>query len=76
MVRTVGHGCPRKAGTSGKHRSLRLNYAFHYGMFRFYRDHYSPDHGRLVNLSVYAGIVAKFLGAVAGSALGRLFRSS
>ena len=30
-----------KAGTSGEHRSLRLNCAFHYGMFRFYRDHYA-----------------------------------
>ena len=30
-----------KAGTSGEHRSPRLNRAFHYGMFRFYRDHYA-----------------------------------
>ena len=30
-----------KAGTSGKHRSPRLNYAFHYGMLRFYRSHYA-----------------------------------
>ena len=32
-----------KAGTSGKNRRLRLNHAFHYGMFRFYRAHYAPS---------------------------------
>ena len=36
-----------KAGTSGQHRSLRLNHAFHYGMFRFYRDHYAPQRNPL-----------------------------
>ena len=30
-----------KAGSSGAARSLRLNYAFHYGMYRFYRAHYA-----------------------------------
>ncbi len=30
-----------KAGSSGPVRSPRLNYAFHYGMFRFYRKHYA-----------------------------------
>jgi GT2 family glycosyltransferase len=39
-----------KWGTSGRLRAPRLNYAFHYGMFRFYRTHYA---------GVYGGIVAK-----------------
>ena len=30
-----------KGGSAGPHRSLRLNYAFHYGMYRFYRKHYA-----------------------------------
>jgi len=48
-----------KAGTSGKLRRPRLNYHFHYGMLRFYRAHYAPDHNPLVNVVVYAGIGAK-----------------
>ena len=32
-----------KAGSSGPVRSPKLNYAFHYGMFRFYRKHYARD---------------------------------
>jgi GT2 family glycosyltransferase len=63
-----------KAGTSGKHRSLRLNYAFHYGMFRFYRDHYAPQRNPLVNAAVYCGIAVKFASAAVRSAVGRLTR--
>jgi GT2 family glycosyltransferase len=48
-----------KAGTSGKYRSPRLNYAFHYGMLRFYRKHYARRHSPLANAVVYAGISAK-----------------
>jgi N-acetylglucosaminyl-diphospho-decaprenol L-rhamnosyltransferase len=48
-----------KAGSSGPVRSPRLNYAFHYGMFRFYRKHYAALRSPLVNLAVYAGIAAK-----------------
>ena len=47
-----------KAGTSGEHRSLRLNRAFHYGMFRFYRDHYARVAQPALNAAVYAGIAA------------------
>jgi hypothetical protein len=53
---TVGH---LKAGSSGKHRSLRLNYAFHRGMARFYRAHYAARNNPLLNLAVYAGIALK-----------------
>jgi len=60
-----------KAGTSGRHRSVRLNYAFHYGMYRFYRTHYAADRSVVTNLAVYAGIVVKFAAAVLGSAAAR-----
>jgi GT2 family glycosyltransferase len=48
-----------KGGTSGPIRSPRLNYAFHYGMLRFYRNHYAHQHSRATNAVVYAGIAAK-----------------
>src|SRR3954451_18339630 len=60
-----------KAGTSGKHRSLRLNYAFHYGMSRFYRDHYAAERSPFLNGLVYVGIAARFtLAAVRDSVAG------
>jgi N-acetylglucosaminyl-diphospho-decaprenol L-rhamnosyltransferase len=61
-----------KAGTSGKHRATRLNYAFHYGMLRFYRAHYAPRHSPLYNLTIYIGIAVKFCLSAAASALARL----
>ena len=51
-----------KAGTSGPVRAPRLNYAFHYGMFRFYRKHYAGRGNPVVNAAVYGGIGLK-LGA-------------
>jgi N-acetylglucosaminyl-diphospho-decaprenol L-rhamnosyltransferase len=48
-----------KAGTSGTNRAPRLNYAFHYGMYRFYRQHYALRRSALFNISVYAGICLK-----------------
>ncbi len=57
-----------KAGTSGRHRKWKLNYAFHYGMYRFYRAHMAPDRPALVNLVIYLGIGLKLLVAVASSA--------
>jgi len=53
---TVRHA---KAGASGPIRGPRLNYAFHYGMLRFYRRHYAAGNGRLLNAAVYSGIAAK-----------------
>ena len=61
-----------KAGTSGKHRATRLNYAFHYGMLRFYRAHYAARHSPLYNLTIYIGIAVKFCLSAAASALARL----
>ena len=60
-----------KAGTSGQHRSLRLTYAFHYGMYRFYRDHYAPDRNPLANAAIYAGIAVKFAISALRSAIAR-----
>ena len=60
-----------KAGTSGRYRSPRLNYAFHYGMLRFYRAHYAAESSALLNVAVYAGIAVKLATALLGSALGR-----
>ncbi len=48
-----------KGGSAGRHRSLRANYAFHYGMFRFYRMHYAGTRRHALNATVYAGIAAK-----------------
>jgi N-acetylglucosaminyl-diphospho-decaprenol L-rhamnosyltransferase len=48
-----------KAGTSGPIRTPRLDYSFHWGMYRFYRDHYAPQRNPLVNGAIYAGIVAR-----------------
>jgi N-acetylglucosaminyl-diphospho-decaprenol L-rhamnosyltransferase len=45
-----------KAGTSGPVRSPRLERAFHYGMYRFYRKHYAPEHSRFSSWLVYVGI--------------------
>jgi GT2 family glycosyltransferase len=63
-----------KAGTSGTERSFRLNRAFHYGMYRFYRKHYAVDHNPLFNLLIYAGIVAKLTVTVVKTELRRLRR--
>jgi GT2 family glycosyltransferase len=58
---TAIHG---KGGSAGSYRSLRLNYAFHYGMFRFYRSHSAPERNPLLNAAVYAGIAVKLAASV------------
>jgi N-acetylglucosaminyl-diphospho-decaprenol L-rhamnosyltransferase len=60
-----------KAGTSGHHRRLRLNYAFHYGMYRYYRAHLASQRGALFNAVVYVGIAVKFLASAMASAAAR-----
>ncbi|HEY3577166.1 MAG TPA: glycosyltransferase family 2 protein [Gaiellaceae bacterium] len=60
-----------KAGTSGHHRRLRLNYAFHYGMYRYYRAHLASERGAAFNALVYAGIGLKFLASATASAAAR-----
>src|SRR5262245_7420431 len=60
-----------KAGTSGKARRPRLDYAFHYGMFRFYRKHYAASRSPILNVSVYAAISVKLAISLARNALRR-----
>jgi N-acetylglucosaminyl-diphospho-decaprenol L-rhamnosyltransferase len=62
-----------KAGSSGKLRTPRVNYAFHYGMFRFYRKHYASQRAWPVNGAVYAGIAGKLALSLAASAAHRRF---
>jgi N-acetylglucosaminyl-diphospho-decaprenol L-rhamnosyltransferase len=60
-----------KGGTSGKNRKPRLNYAFHYGMYRFYRKHYALRRNLVLNGVVYAGIAWKLVFSVLLSATRR-----
>jgi len=60
-----------KAGTSGKQRRPKLNAAFHYGMFRFYRDHYAAESNPLINGAVFTGILAKLGVSLVTSAVRR-----
>lgn len=63
-----------KAGTTGPHRSLRLNAAFHYGMYRFYRKHYAARRNPLLNAAVYCGIAVKLALSVLRSSTRRILR--
>jgi N-acetylglucosaminyl-diphospho-decaprenol L-rhamnosyltransferase len=60
-----------KGGTTGGERSVRLNWAFHRGMYRFYRKHYAPDRSWALNGVVYVGIAVKLGTAVVHSLLRR-----
>jgi N-acetylglucosaminyl-diphospho-decaprenol L-rhamnosyltransferase len=60
-----------KGGTVGGERSVRLNWAFHRGMYRFYRKHYAPNRSRAMNGLVYAGIGVKLATAVVHASLRR-----
>ncbi len=60
-----------KGGSSGRNRGLRANYAFHYGMYRFYRKHYAAPRRRTLNATVYAGIAAKLAVSSSRSAFSR-----
>jgi N-acetylglucosaminyl-diphospho-decaprenol L-rhamnosyltransferase len=60
-----------KHGTSGSARSPKLVWAFHYGMFRFYRSHYAPHRNPAMNGVVYAGIAVKASGTLAASVVSR-----
>jgi N-acetylglucosaminyl-diphospho-decaprenol L-rhamnosyltransferase len=63
-----------KAGTTGRPRSARLDRAFHYGMYRFYRKHYAAEHNPLYNSLIYAGIALKLAFSLIASPI-RRFRS-
>jgi N-acetylglucosaminyl-diphospho-decaprenol L-rhamnosyltransferase len=59
-----------KAGTSGRHRRLRQNVAFHRGMARFYRK-FHAGRNPLLDGAVFCGIGAKLAVAVTRSAIAR-----
>jgi N-acetylglucosaminyl-diphospho-decaprenol L-rhamnosyltransferase len=59
-----------KAGTSGRHRRLRQNVAFHRGMARFYRK-FHAGRNPLLDGAVLCGIGAKLAVAVTRSAIAR-----
>jgi hypothetical protein len=61
-----------KAGTTGHHRSPRANYAFHYGMYRFYRTHYAANRTPALNGAIYVAIAGKLGLSVTRNALHRL----
>lgn len=60
-----------KHGTSGALRSPRLVWAFHYGMFRFYRLHYAAQRSPALSAIVYTGIAVRALGTLLVSVLVR-----
>jgi GT2 family glycosyltransferase len=45
-----------KGASSGRPRRWRPNYAFHQGMWRFYRTHQAPDQALPVTAAVWVGI--------------------
>jgi N-acetylglucosaminyl-diphospho-decaprenol L-rhamnosyltransferase len=59
-----------KAGTSGRHRRLRQNVAFHRGMARFYRK-FHAGRNPLLDVAVLCGIAAKLAVAATRSAMHR-----
>jgi N-acetylglucosaminyl-diphospho-decaprenol L-rhamnosyltransferase len=63
-----------KAGTTGRPRSARLDRAFHYGMYRFYRKHYAPRHNPLFNGLIYAGIALKLSASLIANPVRRMYR--
>jgi N-acetylglucosaminyl-diphospho-decaprenol L-rhamnosyltransferase len=64
-----------KHGSHGDIRGPKLDYAFHYGMARFYRNHYAPQRNAAANAAVYAGIWGKLGLSLAGGAVRRAGRS-
>ena len=60
-----------KGGSVDGGRSPRLEWAFHRGMYRFYRRHYAPERSPALNALVYVGIAVKLMAAVAQSLLRR-----
>jgi N-acetylglucosaminyl-diphospho-decaprenol L-rhamnosyltransferase len=60
-----------KGGTVGGPRPARLNWHFHRGMGRFYRQHYAAERSPGLNALVYLGIAVKLASSVAQSSLRR-----
>ncbi len=60
-----------KGGTTGGRRSARLRIAFHRGMGRFYRNHYSTSRSAPFNALIYLGIGVKLGLSLISGALSR-----
>jgi GT2 family glycosyltransferase len=60
-----------KGGSSGKARSLRVNWAFHSAMWIFYRKHFRSTYGPFMSALVGGGIAVKFLLSLTRSAMVR-----
>lgn len=58
-----------KAGSSGRVRRWRVNYAFHRGMWLFYRTHYAPTRPFLVTSLVWLGVWSKLAVSASRNAL-------
>ncbi len=57
-----------KGGSTSGGRPWRQNYAFHWGMWHFYRTHQAGERSRLVTVAVWLGIWTKLgLSAVRGT---------
>ncbi len=50
-----------KGGSSGKRRSLKLNYHFHRSMAIFYRKHIAPSNPQLLNFFITLAIWGRFV---------------
>jgi GT2 family glycosyltransferase len=61
-----------KHGVTGRHRSLRTNWAFHRSMGRFYRR-FEAGPRPILDLAVYTGILVRFVVAALRSAVARRF---
>jgi GT2 family glycosyltransferase len=59
-----------KGGTAGSRRRLKQNVAFHRGMGRFYRK-FQAGENPLLDVAVYAGVLAKLAVSVAANAVAR-----
>ena len=63
-----------KGGSAGPLRSPRLDFAFHYGMHRFYRPWEAPGRPPAATLAVYAGIYLKLGVSIVRGGVARLVR--
>jgi GT2 family glycosyltransferase len=64
-----------KAVSSGRPRRWRTNYAFHRGMWLFYRTHYAPTRPRAVTSLVWVGVWSKLGVSACSSAITRSLRA-
>jgi GT2 family glycosyltransferase len=60
-----------KGGSSGGRRKWKANYAFHRGMWLFYRKHYAPSRPTVLNSVVFIAIWLKLGVSAARSVVGR-----